>query len=149
MASLRGFDASKVKPFDGFDPIPAGIYRVAIIASEMKATKAGDGRVLELTFEVLDGEHQNSQVRAWLNLENPSEKAVQIGRGQLSAVCRAVNVLTPNDSVELHDIPLWIKVGVKLDSVNDRTVNEVKGFYGRDKVPGGVQETIIPDEAPF
>lgn len=38
---------------------------------------------------------------------------VKIARGELSAVCRAVGVMAPKDSVELHNIPLEINVGLK------------------------------------
>ena len=34
---------------------------------------------------------------------------VKIARGELSAICRAVGVMQPRDSVELHNVPLEIK----------------------------------------
>ena len=51
MANLNGFDATTVDPNVGFDPIPVGKYLAVVTDSVMKATKAGTGEYLELTFE--------------------------------------------------------------------------------------------------
>ena len=67
---------------------------------------------------------------ARLNLSNPNQQAVQIARGELSAICRAVNVLQPGDSVELHNLPLTIAVKVKTDA-DGEVRNEIKGYSPR------------------
>jgi len=128
MADLRGFDASQVEPNTELEPIPAGRYIAAIVGSAMKATKNGAGNYLELTFQILEGEYRNRKVWARLNLDNPNPTTVQIARGQLSAICRAVNVLTPKDSTELHDLPLEISVKLKRRDDTGEFTNEIKGF---------------------
>lgn len=128
MANINGFDANEVNPDIGFDPVPAGKYKAAITASEMKATKTKRGSYLELELTILEGDYKDRKVWARLNLENQSEKAVQIARGQLSAICRAVGVMTPQDSVQLHNIPLVITVKCKKDSATEEITNEVKKF---------------------
>ena len=109
MADMKGFNANEVEPAD-FDALPSGKYLAMITESEMKPTSAGTGRYLQLTFQVLDGPCRNRRVWARLNLENPNAQAVQIARGELSAICRAVGVMTPKDSCELHNLPLIISV---------------------------------------
>ncbi|MGQ9636057.1 MAG: DUF669 domain-containing protein, partial [Bryobacteraceae bacterium] len=106
MAHLGNFDASQVEPTTTFDPIPAGKYLAMITASEMKPNKAGTGSYLELVFTIVEGEYKGRQLWGRLNLDNPNELAVKIARAELSAICRAVGVLTPRDSVELHNLPL-------------------------------------------
>ena len=128
MANITGFNANEVSPDVGFDPVPAGKYKTAITASEMKPTKNKRGSYLELELTILEGDYKDRKVWARLNLENQSEKAVQIARGQLSAICRAVGVMTPQDSVELHNIPLVITVKCKKDPQTDEIMNEVKKF---------------------
>ena len=130
--STLNFDANTVEPSTGFDPIPAGKYPVVIVESEMKPTKSGTGRYLELTFEVIDGEYRGRKVWARLNLENPNATAVEIARAELSAICRAVNVMQPRDSVELHNLPLVITVRCRKNPDTDETTNEVKGYAVRD-----------------
>lgn len=112
MADLSGFDASQVAPAS-FDVLPAGEYEVVIVASTMETTADGTGQFLKIELQVLSGEYQNRKLWDRLNLVNKSEKAVQIARGSLSAICRAVGVLTPRDSSELHNKPMRIKVKVE------------------------------------
>jgi hypothetical protein len=56
------FNANTVEPATDFEPIPAGKYVAAVVASEMKPTKAGTGNYLELTFEVLEGEFKGRMI---------------------------------------------------------------------------------------
>ena len=132
MSDLNGFDANQVEPVTNFDPVPAGKYLAVMTASEMKPTKNGNGSFLELQFQVIEGEHANRNVWARLNLDNPNPQAVQIARGQLSALCRAVGVLTPKDSCELHNLPLVIDVRCKKRQDTDEMANEIKGFLKKE-----------------
>ena len=133
MADLRGFDASQVEPSGDFEPIPAGKYVAVITESEMKANKSGTGSLLQLTFQVIEGEHKGRLVWTRLNLDHPNAVAVQIARADLSAICRAVGVLAPRDSVELHDLPLEIHVRCKKRTDTGEIVNEIKGYATREK----------------
>ncbi len=131
MPSLNGFNASEVDPAADFEPIAPGSYTAVITESETKPTKAGTGSYLQFTFQIVDGEHKGRLLWARLNLDNPSETAVKIAKGELSAICRAVNVLQPRDSIELHNIPLVIKVGVKRREDTGEMTNEIKGYSAR------------------
>ena len=137
MANLNGFNANNVDPADDFEPIPAGKYLAVITGSEMKPTKSGNGRYLELTFQVLDGGHKGRLLWSRLNLENPSEQAVQIAQGELSAICRAVGVMQPKDSAELHNLPLLVSVKCKKRDDNGDMVNEIRGYAKKGAAPEG------------
>ena len=137
MANLNNFDANNVDPSVALDPIPAGKYIAVITESEMKPTKAGGGKYLQLTFQIIDGERKGRLVWARLNLENKSEMTVKIARGELSAICRAVGVMAPKDSVELHNIPLEINVGLKKRDDNGEFTNVIKGYAKKGGNGGG------------
>jgi hypothetical protein len=128
MANLNGFNANEVEPNSTFEPIPAGKYLAAITASETKPTKSGGGSYLELTFTILDGEYKGRMLWARLNLDNPNATAVKIARGDLSAICRAVNVMQPRDSVDLHNLPMVVSVKLKKRPDSGELSNELKGF---------------------
>ena len=140
MADLRGFDANKVEPATPFEAIPAGKYLAMITASEMKPNKAGTGRFLELVFTIVEGEYRNRQLWARLNLENPNDLAMKIAQAELSAICRAVGVMTPNDSVELHNLPLVVRVKCKKRADTGEITNEISGYDKRDAVTGRPQQ---------
>jgi hypothetical protein len=127
MANLMGFDASQVEP-NTFDPIPAGKYLAMIVDSQMKTNRAGTGKYLELTFIIIEGQYQGRRLWARLSLEHANEQAVKIARARLSAICRAVGVLTPRDSVELHNLPLMIRVACERRKDTDEIINVIKAY---------------------
>jgi hypothetical protein len=135
------FDANNVEPQVEFEPVPAGKYIVAIVESEMKDNKAGTGRYLELSFEILEGQYKGRKVWARLNLDNPSAMAVKIAKGELSAICRAVGVMTPADSYELHNLPLTISVKLKKYGEEGKFSNEISGYSKREMVGQALQST--------
>jgi hypothetical protein len=122
------FDATEVEPKTGYDALPAGKYKVVIEDTEQKPTRKGDGSYLQITFVVTDGEYQGRKLWARLNLDNPSDQAVGIARAELSAICRAVNVLKLKDSTQLHDLQLTVKVTTKPDKDSGEVRNEIKGY---------------------
>lgn len=127
MASMD-FDANDVVPSAGFEAIPAGKYRAVIEATEVKPTKAGTGKLLSITFVVLDGEYANRKLWSRLNLWNPNQQSVDIARSDLSAICRAVGVMKLQDTEQLHDLPLMINVKCKKREDTGEITNEIKGF---------------------
>ncbi len=135
MATLSGFDASQVEPTDEFEAIPAGKYPAVITDSEFKETKAGTGTYLQLAFEIIDGEHKGRLLWSRLNLDNPNETAVKIAQQELSAICRAVDVLTPQDSSELHNVPLVIHVRCRKRPDTDEITNEIRGYSALQQQP--------------
>jgi hypothetical protein len=132
MANLNGFNAHEVDPSVGFDPIPAGKYLAIITGSQMKPTKSGVGTYLELTFQVLEGEFKGRLLWARLNLDNPKAETVKFARAELSAICRAVGVMAPKDSVELHNLPLVITVAHQKRKDTDELTNVLKGYAKKD-----------------
>src|SRR5262249_47826942 len=70
--------------------------------------------------------------KARLNLINRNALAVQIARAELSAICRAVGVLTPADSAELHQLPLLIYVKGRKRPDNGELTNEISGYSKRE-----------------
>ena len=148
MVDLRGFDATEVEPADHFDPIPGGQYLAAITDTEMKPTKSGKGQYLQLTFQVLEGEYKGRLLWSRLNLENPSAQTVKIARSQLADICRAVEVLAPGDSTELHNLPLLVKVRCKKRADTGEITNEIRGYVKRE-AGGGKPQQAQTDTPPW
>jgi hypothetical protein len=132
MANLNGFNANEVDPSMGFDPVPAGKYLAIISGSQMKPTKSGVGNYLELTFQILDGEFKGRLLWARLNLDNPKAEMVKFARAELSAICRALGVMAPKDSVELHNLPVVITVAHKKRNDTGEITNVIKGYAKKE-----------------
>jgi hypothetical protein len=130
---LNGFNAENVEPNAPRDPIPAGWYKAVIEATEEKPTKAQTGSYLQLTIQVIEGEHAGRKVIDRLNLNNPNATAVETAQRTLSSICRAVGVMTPRDSADLMDKPMMVKVKVKPASGDYSASNEVDDYAAPDK----------------
>lgn len=151
MGNLMGFDANTVEPAS-FEPIPAGEYDVVIVASGMKPTKDGMGKYLNLELSVLNGKYQNRKLFDILNLQNKSAQAVEIARGTLSAICRAVGVMTPRDSSELHNKPLRATVVVKKATADYKADNKISGYkprVGQPQPPEAGGAAVVNEAAPW
>ena len=132
MGNLGNFNAEDVEPSTGFDPIPAGWYDAMIVDSEMRDTKAGTGQYLQLRLDVINGDYVNRVLFARLNLTNTNQTAVDIAQRELSAICRAVGVMSPQDSIDLHDKPIKIKVAIRPARDGFEANNDIKAYAAAD-----------------
>ena len=123
---LDGFNAGAIEPAAPRGTIPAGKYKCVITASGEQPTKAMTGTMLKLQMQVIDGPHQGQMVFDQLNVNNPSQTAMEIAQRTLSAICRATGVMMPQDSSDLHNKPLLVTV----------TVETTKDYGARNKVAG-------------
>ena len=128
MPNLNGFDANTVEPVQSnFEPIPAGKYLAMIVGSEEKTSQKGF-RYLSLEFEVLEGQYRGRKLWANLNLYHPDPEVVKFARSELANVCKAVGVLKPADSVQLHNLPMQITVKCVNRKDTGELQNRIKGY---------------------
>ena len=125
---LNGFNALEIEPATSYEPLPADWYKVVITDSEEKPTKAMTGSYLQLTIEVIEGQHAGRKVFDRLNLKNPNSVAVEIAQRSLSSICRSIGVNNPKDSIELRDKPLMVKLAVKPADGQYSASNDIKEY---------------------
>lgn len=115
MSESFAFNARNVEPAKPRDNmlIPNGWYRAWIIGTDIRKTNAGDGRFLELTWEIVEGDYEKRRLWDRHNFENKSAVAVKIAQEQISAICHATNVLEFSDPGELAGVLCMIKIGVE------------------------------------
>jgi hypothetical protein len=134
-----------------------GKYLAEIIESEIKATRSG-GTMLSMTFEMLNPAKGR---RVWhnYNLENKSEKAVEIGKQDLGYTAKAVGKPRFDDTEELHNIPLTITVIVEQGDGEYGPSNKIKAWgpesdFDRDQPTIGKRkfdkkETVVEEDVPW
>lgn len=148
--AILNFNAREVAPNSSFDPLPPGWYNAKMIESELKPTRAGDGTMLAVQFEVLDGQYAGRRIFHNFNIENKNPVAVKIAYEQLSALCHVTGVLDLQDSALLHGIPVQIKLKVREASGGYDASNDISGFrdqHGRDPkdiIAGGAPGAAAP-----
>lgn len=135
MAQLGGtFNAHDHDALGDRTPLPDGWYTVVITNSEWKTGKNNGPQYLELTCEVVDGDHKGRLLWDRLNLQHASDKAREYANRALSSIARAVNVLHVTDTVQLHGIPFDVKVTVVQDEGYEPK-NEVKNYRAAGAPP--------------
>lgn len=121
MAEMPFFDANEI-PEQSFDPLPAADYLFWVSDSDIKTNNEGTQKV-EVTMEVLEPEQYKGR-KVWdsFTLESPANPDwAETGRKILATLCRAVGVMAPRDTQELHEIPFFGRVVV--DQWNDGSLH--------------------------
>jgi hypothetical protein len=135
MASFS-FNAADVAPDTSRELIPAGTYVARISESSYEAMKSGNGHAVKLTLDIIDGPFKNRKLWTQLNVKHINEVAQKIGQQQLSAICHAVGVMNMQDTQQLHNKPLKVRVKIrKDDQYGDK--NEVSGYEAIGQASAG------------
>lgn len=144
---LINFSTQGIAPAQSFDALPAGKYSVMAMNTDMKATKNGLGRYLEIEWQVLDGAHANRKVWSRLNVENPNAKAVEIAQRELAAICHAVGKPAGVQMTEeLHGVPMVIDVAIEEGSSGQ--TNRVRSYMPLNNAqPQPQQQQFTPPPA--
>lgn len=125
-----GFDAAAVEPDAGrdFELLPAGAYDAEITNAEVKDTKTGTGCYLSLELTLLGPTHQGRKVWANITLKNANAQAESIGQAQLSSLCRAVNIPVLQDSDQLFQKVLRIRLKITPAKGEYAAKNDVSAY---------------------
>ncbi|QVJ07735.1 hypothetical protein S1R3Y_000026 [Vibrio phage vB_ValP_VA-RY-3] len=120
-----------------FEVLPAGWYPAEIVKSDLKTTKDKTGKYIALKFKITDdveikGEEVKSNGRfvfTNLNIVNKNETAVKIAMSDLKAICESIGYEGElEDTVDIHDQEMMIKLSVKPETSEWPAKNEVKGY---------------------
>lgn len=134
--STINFDATQVAPQQPMEAIPAGWYKAAVTDSVLEPTADGTGKRLKYEMTVLDGEFKGRKVFDGFNLKNKNAQTVEIAQQQLSGLCHATGVLRVQDSTQLHNIPVLVKVSLDaartVDVANNTIDPRTKQPYAPD-----------------
>ena len=152
MANLSdlNYDPSKVEDVGegNFRCIPPGIYNVVIVDSLLRETKAGNGKYLEITYQIIEGREVGQTVKERINVVNPSETAQRIGLSQLRKICEAVGHKGQlKDSCQLHGKPMSIKVSIEEFESNKEPGKMLQSNRVESRMPRQSVQTAPPPQA--
>lgn len=121
----ESFDPNSVKAQADFEVLPAGKYPVLIEKAEVQPTKAGNGHFIYLEMLITDGQAKDRKLFDRINIDNPSEKCVEIGFRCLAALGQALGLQSITDSNQLVNQVVLAHVRVKGDQNEVRTYSAV------------------------
>jgi hypothetical protein len=124
-------------PQGDFEPLPEGVYKIALISHEQKATKANDGLIIALRFDVTEGKYAGRVLWVNANIVNKSEKAQEISRRLMASLFNAWGC--PPEAPMRDTLESGIgreviaKVAVRAASNGYKASNEIRTFYATDE----------------
>lgn len=135
------FDTNTVeKRENNYELLPAGWYAAQVIESDIVNLKSGNGQAIKLTFEVLSDGYRGRKVWSQLNIRHTNPKAETIAQQQLRELCDSIGVVRMQDTAELHNKPMQVKVKIRKDETGQyEDQNEVTGF----KAAGGLSAPAV------
>ncbi len=123
------FDANSVEPQADFEVLPPGKYTALIEKAEVQQTKAQNGHFIYIEMKIIDGKFKERKLFDRINIENPNQQCVEIGRRCLSALCLAVGVQAASDTSQFMNQVVVAHVKVKNDQ------NEVRTYSSPSAAP--------------
>lgn len=132
----EAFDSSAVEPQQAFETLPPGNYTVEISETEVADTKSGEGKILKIVHVVSEpAQFAGRKLFKRINIAHTNPQAEQIGRAELSALCRASGVTVLTDSDELIGRTVKVKVVVRPATDKYAEQNEIKAYETANGAP--------------
>lgn len=75
-----------------FGEVLNGTFTMEVIEAKRECTKAGDGTMLVLTWNIISGEREGQRIWERLNYHNPSASAVEIARRRIKDLATAMGI---------------------------------------------------------
>lgn len=125
-----GFNANNYEPSDGTGGVlPAGIYDVQMVKSEVVPTKSGTGQMLVCQLAITAGNAVGRKITARFNVQNQNPQAVEIAMRELSAMSHVIGVPFWQDSTQLHGRPFKVNLGASpRDDDPTKVSNDILGY---------------------
>ena len=129
-----GIEEPKGPAKQDYPAIPKGRYNAVIEKAEVKLTKAGNGKYLNVQYKLRDNdsEYDGRVLFKMFMMEHPNPEVVGIGAQQLAQMIRASNeganeeIDSPNDLVGRV---LQLNVGLKEDGYQGKPENPIYSFH--------------------
>ena len=100
--------------YQGFEPLPAGEYKVQITDSDIVTPKSGNGSMIKFTYEVIaDPTFDGRKIFDNIIIEHSSVEAERIGKQKLNTICALTGVKALKDTAQLHGKAMAVLLSVK------------------------------------
>ena len=150
MSNLSQYTDYAADPNTGdgdFDPLPAGWYPSTIEEANLGQPRSGQGVYLQVKAKVHGPDYSGRVLWVYLNLQNPSQKAAQIGQRQFARLRQAIGRPEMQDTAELIGAYVDCLVDVAWDESVGKNKNKVKSFRECSLAPGAPAAALTTGRA--
>lgn len=137
----KAFKRKDYGEMSDFSAIAKGDYIVKITKSEYKANSKKNGHFIALVLEVQNKPHKGHKVFVNLNVDNPSDTAIEMANNELATICDAIGKASIKDTDELMGKMMIATLKIKDDK------NEVAMYASMDSASGSGDDDLEPDDA--
>lgn len=129
MAQFQFNTQDAPKRENNYELLPAGWYIGQVTESSVAPLASGKGTCLKLIFTILQQGYNGRKIFTRLNVRHENAQTEKIANEQLRELCEAAGVAAMQDTVELHNKPVQIRVKVRVsDNPQYEDQNEAVGF---------------------
>ena len=105
--AIQGIQTQETGEKKVYAPLPDDSYTVSLNRISEKSTKAGNGTMINVSFQVSDGEFKNRLIWDSFLISHPNVKAAGIGLQRLDSMLKSIGVhggfeALGNDSTQLE-----------------------------------------------
>ena len=143
-----GLDPNVEEARGKFHVVPAGKYPMVMVADNIAKTKSGNGLLMTIIVQIIEGPESGNIIDVRLNIKNTSDIAQRIGQGTLKRLCTLTDTpYPPPDTTRMYGKPFLGTVGVE-SFISNKTgeklySNVVTAF---NPIPSTPQhQTVEPD----
>lgn len=117
-------------------PIPSGKYLAVIVKSAFYPERKKNAKYLEFEYQIIQGPYKNTILKSRHRLEGYNLRDYRAAKIELDMISRAVDVIFPSDSSQLHNRPLCITVDLMNNRNNRNESNEIIGWESKNHFDG-------------
>ena len=105
--AIQGVSTQSLGEKKNYEPLPDDSYTVSLNRIGEKSTKKGDGTMVNVSFQVSDGDFKNRLIWDSFLISHPNAKAAGIGLQRLDSMLKSIGVhggfeALGNDSTHLE-----------------------------------------------
>lgn len=132
MAQINA-DMTNTEPAQNFggggnQPGP-GKHTAYISQSDFRDNRAGTGKIIELTWLILDGKDAGKSIRQFLNYSNPNDVAERIGKEQLRKILDSIgHPPRLEDTASMHNRPAIIELAEGEANAQGKVFMQIKNI---------------------
>jgi len=124
---------------DHIEKKPTGVHKSTIKKVELARNKKDNGDNFIIDLQIVEGEFKGEIIRTWVTFNNPNITAQNIGRRNMTDICKQVGL---NGLSELEDSDQLVGKIFKIEYAQDGDFSIVKNFNPKDVEP-------LNDSIPF
>jgi len=113
MFGFNSLNLSEVK-VDDYSPLPVGEYEAIIDAFKIETNKSGNGVNAIITYRITSDGYQNRQLKQWLVLSNPNQKAVEIAKQKLVKLINSIDPVGGVDKANSNGEEFFVNQVIRL-----------------------------------